>query len=52
MRRYRCVCEECDPLPPIEGLHPETFEGPEPERRLSALFQSLTDRIVPARRPS
>ncbi len=18
--RYQCVCEECDPLPPIEGL--------------------------------
>jgi hypothetical protein len=20
IRRYQCVCEECDPLPPIEGL--------------------------------
>jgi hypothetical protein len=24
--KYQCVCEECDPLPPIEGLSapPET----------------------------
>ncbi|WP_176539011.1 hypothetical protein [Rhizobium sp. J15] len=26
IKRYRCVCEECDPLPPIEGLHPLTHE--------------------------
>ncbi|MFS2150490.1 hypothetical protein [Rhizobium sp. Rhizsp42] len=28
IRRYQCVCEECDPLPPIEGLAvpPETEE--------------------------
>ncbi|WP_190233576.1 hypothetical protein [Rhizobium sp. R339] len=27
IKRYRCICEECDPLPPIEGLHPLTHEG-------------------------
>ncbi len=28
IRRYQCVCEECDPLPPIKGLAapPETEE--------------------------
>lgn len=26
-KRYRCICEECEPLPPIEGLHPLTHEG-------------------------
>lgn len=29
IRRYQCVCEECDPLPPIEGL----TAPPEPEER-------------------
>ncbi len=29
IRRYQCVCEECDPLPPIEGL----AAPPEPEER-------------------
>ena len=24
IKRCRCVCEECDPLPPVEGLHPST----------------------------
>ena len=34
IRRYLCVCTECEPLPPIEGLHPETFEdvGNRPSR--------------------
>ncbi|MDK4731353.1 hypothetical protein [Rhizobium sp. CNPSo 3490] len=26
IKRYRCVCEECDPSPPIEGLHPLPHE--------------------------
>ncbi|ARQ58914.1 MULTISPECIES: hypothetical protein [Rhizobium] len=26
INRYRCVCEECEPLPPVDGLHPLTYE--------------------------
>ncbi|MBY2964726.1 hypothetical protein HF251_18845 [Rhizobium leguminosarum] len=26
IKRYLCVCQECDPLPPIEGLHPLTYK--------------------------
>jgi hypothetical protein len=26
IKPYRCVCTECNPLPPIEGLHPLTHE--------------------------
>ncbi|MDF0659533.1 MULTISPECIES: hypothetical protein [Rhizobium] len=27
IKPYRCVCTECEPLRPIEGLHPLTHEG-------------------------
>ncbi|MFF0950374.1 hypothetical protein ACFYE9_22705 [Rhizobium leguminosarum] len=26
IKRSLCVCTECEPLPPIEGLHPLTHE--------------------------
>ncbi|WP_210210917.1 hypothetical protein [Rhizobium leguminosarum] len=27
IKSYRCICMECEPLPPIDGLHPLTHEG-------------------------
>ncbi|MGO4112904.1 hypothetical protein [Rhizobium ruizarguesonis] len=56
IKRHLCVCTECEPLPPIEGLHPETVEAtgerPDRQRRSDGLFRSLAERIVPFRKPS
>ncbi|PDV90355.1 MULTISPECIES: hypothetical protein [Rhizobium] len=48
--RYRCVCEECDPLPPIEGLHPLTYDGAPEERTTRALFGVIARQVMPIRR--
>ncbi|MBY5455416.1 hypothetical protein ACOJBM_10445 [Rhizobium beringeri] len=56
IRPYRCVCTECDPLPPIEGLHPETVEATgerrDRQRRSDSPFRRLAERIIPVRKPS
>ncbi|MBY3069368.1 hypothetical protein HFO68_06390 [Rhizobium laguerreae] len=56
IKRTLCVCTECEPLPPIEGLHPETVEATgersDRQRRSGGLFRSLAERIVPFRTPS
>lgn len=55
IKRTLCICTEREPLPPIEGLHPETFEAtaerPDRQRRSGGLFRSLAERIAPFRKP-
>ncbi|MBY5352316.1 hypothetical protein HFO94_01905 [Rhizobium leguminosarum] len=55
IKRTLCVCTECEPLPPIEGLHPDTVEAagerPDRQRRSGSLFRSLAEHIVPFRKP-
>lgn len=36
IRPFRCVCEECEPLPPIEGLHDPADREPGLAQRLLA----------------
>ncbi|ARM89052.1 hypothetical protein RHEC894_CH02766 [Rhizobium sp. CIAT894] len=51
IKRYRCICEECDPLPPIEGLHPLTHEGDvKVDRTPRELFRIIAKRVKAARR--
>ncbi|ARO30795.1 hypothetical protein NXC14_CH02875 [Rhizobium sp. NXC14] len=51
IKPYRCVCEECDPLPPIEGLHPLTHEAAdELGRKARGLLGIIAERVVPCRR--
>ncbi|MBB3133251.1 hypothetical protein FHS26_000955 [Rhizobium pisi] len=51
IRSYRCVCSECDPLPPIEGLHPRTFEpADETPRKAKGLLGVIAERVMPSRR--
>ncbi|ANK92281.1 hypothetical protein AMK01_CH02840 [Rhizobium sp. N6212] len=51
IKRYRCVCEECDPLPPIEGLHPLTHDVvDETPRKARGLLRVIAEQIVPLRR--
>ncbi|MDF0697086.1 hypothetical protein PYR71_11295 [Rhizobium sp. MC63] len=52
IKRYRCSCEECDPLPPIEGLHPLTYER-EAEvaaERPKGLLGIIAERVMSSRR--
>ncbi|SCB57502.1 hypothetical protein GA0061105_102495 [Rhizobium aethiopicum] len=50
IKRYRCICEECDPLPPIEGLHPLTHESvDEPARKARGLLGIIAERVIPRR---
>ena len=52
IRRYLCVCTECEPLPPIEGLHPLTQE-PDTEaeaRKPKGLLGIIAERVMPLRR--
>ncbi|MFS8147654.1 hypothetical protein [Rhizobium sp. BR 249] len=50
IKRYRCICEECDPLPPIEGLHPLTHEGvEETARKAKGLLGIVAERVMPRR---
>ena len=47
IKRYRCICEECDPLPPIEGLHPLTHEAAEETpRKIWGLFGVIAERVT------
>ncbi|EJC80094.1 hypothetical protein Rleg4DRAFT_1703 [Rhizobium leguminosarum bv. trifolii WSM2297] len=50
IKPYRCVCTECDPLPPIEGLHPSTHEGAtETQRKARGLLGIIAERVMPRR---
>ncbi|KZS54298.1 MULTISPECIES: hypothetical protein [Rhizobium] len=52
IKSYRCICQECDPLPTIEGLHPLTYP-PDPEtetRKPKGFLGIIADRVMPLRR--
>ncbi|MDR9772624.1 hypothetical protein RJJ65_08145 [Rhizobium hidalgonense] len=50
IKPYRCVCTECDPLPPIEGLHPSTHEtADETARKIRGLLGIIAERVMPGR---
>ena len=54
IKPYRCLCIECEPLPPIEGLHPLTYgdemeiESETPKPR--GLLGVIADRVTRLRR--
>ena len=49
--RYRCVCVECEPLPPIENLHPSSFEdNDEKATKRKGLLHILAGRVLPERK--
>lgn len=51
IKPYRCQCIECEPLPPIEGLHPLTYgngEGEVPERK--GLLGIIAERMTRLRK--
>lgn len=52
IKRYRCICIECEPLPPIEGLHPLTHEPDEEAeaRKPKGLLGIIAERVMPLRR--
>jgi hypothetical protein len=37
IRRYRCICEECEPLPPIDGLSATRSEEPSGQAQRACL---------------
>ena len=50
--RYRCVCTECAPLPPIEGLHPLThkLDAEAEARKPKGFLGTIAERVIPPRR--
>ncbi|MBB4214170.1 hypothetical protein FHT79_001325 [Rhizobium sp. BK212] len=51
IKSYRCICQECDPLPPIEGLHPLTHEAAdETPRKTRGLLGLIAEHVMPLRR--
>lgn len=50
--RYRCVCVECEPLPPVENLHPASSEegGEEKAAKRKGLLHLLAGRVLPERK--
>ncbi len=51
IKPYRCVCIECEPLAPIEGLHPLTYgdgESDAPKRK--GLLGIIAERVMPLRK--
>ena len=52
IRRYLCICTECEPLPPIERLHPLTHE-PDAEaeaHKPKGLLGIIAERVMPSRK--
>ncbi len=47
LKTYRCVCIECDPLPPIDGLGCEPVEEPKPAA--GTVLKGLAQRLLSAR---
>jgi hypothetical protein len=53
IRPYRCVCIECEPLPPIDGLHPLTYGDGESEgetRKPKGLLGVIAERVTRLRK--
>ncbi|EGE55894.1 UNVERIFIED_ORG: hypothetical protein GGI63_001401 [Rhizobium esperanzae] len=50
IKRYRCICEECDPLPPIEGLHPLMHNREAAVERPKGLLGMIAERVISSRR--
>ena len=52
IKPYRCLCIECEPLPPIEGLHPLTYgDAAESEARTpKGLLGMIAERVISSRR--
>ncbi|WP_246697875.1 hypothetical protein [Rhizobium sp. WYCCWR 11128] len=52
IKRALCVCTECEPLPPIEGLHPLTHEeGTDAEvGRPRGFLGIIAERVISSRR--
>ncbi|TAY17765.1 hypothetical protein ELH91_13770 [Rhizobium leguminosarum] len=52
IKRTLCVCTECEPLPPIEGLHPRTHgQDTDAEvERPRGFLGIIAERIMPALR--
>jgi hypothetical protein len=47
IRSYRCICEECEPLPPIEGLSAPVTREPTPGA--AGILKKLTLRLARTR---
>jgi hypothetical protein len=47
IRSYRCICEECVPLPPIEGLTAPVAKEPAPGAK--GVLRKLTLRLTRSR---
>ncbi|MGO4133012.1 hypothetical protein ACEQ6A_00430 [Rhizobium brockwellii] len=51
IKRTFCVCTECEPLSPIEGLHPLTHEDTDAEvGRPRGFLGIIAERVMPSRR--
>lgn len=52
IRPYRCLCIECEPLPPIDGLHPLTYgDGTENEAsKPKRVLRTIAELVMPSRR--
>ncbi|ANL47435.1 hypothetical protein AMC87_CH02766 [Rhizobium phaseoli] len=50
IKRHRCICEKCDPLPPIEGLHPLTHDQEAAAGRPKGLLGMIAERVMSSRR--
>jgi len=52
IKPYRCLCIECEPLPPIEGLHPLTYGDAEESEapRPKGLLGIIVERVISSRR--
>lgn len=50
IKPYRCLCIECEPLPPIEGLHPLTYGDAESEApKPKGLLGMIAERVISSR---
>ena len=52
IRPYRCLCIECEPLPPIDGLHPLTYgDGTGNEAsKPKPVLRTIAELVMPSRR--
>ncbi|MBY3581180.1 hypothetical protein HJA77_08395 [Rhizobium bangladeshense] len=48
IKTYRCVCTECDPLLPIDALHPLTHKAEdETPGKARGILNVIGERIMP-----
>jgi len=52
IRSYRCLCIECEPLLPIEGLHPLTYgdERQDEARKPKGFLAVIAERVMTSRK--